>query len=216
MASRGNRQIESFAKAKKHIYAVAGDSVKTFYCDCEFTRRVVDHASCGYVPMKADKRSRRTEIEHVVPAHAFGQSFNAWRNGDPRCRGKEGRSFKGRNCARKVSGDFRRMEADLFNLRPVIGEVNARRKHYSMAMIPGESRSFGACDIEIEDRRVEPRPAVRGDVARTYLYMDWAYPGRGIVSKKQRALFEAWSAEDPVDELEREWARVTCLTRAQE
>ena len=29
--------------------------------------------------------------------------------------------------------------------------------------------------------------------------MDWAYPGHGIISKKNRKLFEAWDKGDPVD-----------------
>jgi deoxyribonuclease-1 len=96
------------------------------------------------------------------------------------------------------------MEADLYNLQPSIGEVNQLRANYSMAMVPGETRAFGSCDLEIEDRKIEPRPDIRGDIARTYFYMDAAYPGRGVISEKNRQLFEAWDREDPVDAWERE------------
>lgn len=61
--------------------------------------------------------------------------------------------------------------------------------------------------MEIEDRKAEPPPSVRGEIARTYFYMDAAYPGHGIISKKNRKLFEAWDREDPVDEWECERAR---------
>src|SRR5215470_7912826 len=74
-------------------------------------------------------------------------------------------------------------------------------------MIPGEKREFGACDVEIENRKIEPRPEIRGDIARTYIYMDWAYPGHGIISRSNQKLFEAWDKEDPVDDWERERAR---------
>jgi len=47
----------------------------------------------------------------------------------------------------------------------------------------------------------------RGDIARTYFCMDAAYPGRGIISKNNRKLFEAWDREDPVDAWERERVR---------
>jgi deoxyribonuclease-1 len=40
-----------------------------------------------------------------------------------------------------------------------------------MAMIAGEQRPFGACDVEIAERKIEPRPEIRGDIARIYLYM---------------------------------------------
>lgn len=76
-----------------------------------------------------------------------------------------------------------------------------------MGMIAGEPRKFGACDVEIEDPKIEPAPSIRGDIARTYFYMDKAYPGHGIVSGRNRKLFEAWDREDPVDAWERERAR---------
>lgn len=210
----GNTTITSFSKAKRTLLGIYHRHRETFYCGCAYDEsKRVDHTSCGYVPIKDTKRSRRIEWEHVVPAEAFGQSFPEWREGHPKCVDRRGRSFKGRNCARKASMAFRRMEADMHNLVPAIGEVNARRSNFSMAMIAGEDRAFGACDVEIADRKVEPRPHVRGDVARTYLYMDAAYPGRGIVSRKNRRMFEAWATADPVDPWECE--RATAIAAVQ-
>lgn len=37
--------------------------------------------------------------------------------------------------------------------------------------------------------------------------MESAYPGRGIRSRQEQKLFEAWSREDPVDGWERERAK---------
>jgi len=99
------------------------------------------------------------------------------------------------------------MQADMHNLVPAIGEVNGLRSNYSFAMIPGEERRFGSCDMEISNRKAEPPTDVRGDIARTYFYMDDAYPGRGIISKKNRKLFQAWDTQDPVDEWECERER---------
>lgn len=99
------------------------------------------------------------------------------------------------------------MEADLYNLMPESAETNQLRSNYQMGMIPGEDRTFGACDVEIKDRTFEPRPEIRGDIARAYFYMDQAYPGRGILSRQTRRLFEVWNKEDPVDAWERERAR---------
>ena len=53
--------------------------------------------------------------------------------------------------------------------------------------------------MKIADQKIEPPAAVRGDVARIYLYMNAAYPGRGIISAKNEKLFAAWNASDPVD-----------------
>ena len=80
-----------------------------------------------------------------------------------------------------------------------VGEINALRSNYSFGIIPGEMREFGECDMEIQNRKAEPQPHVRGNIARIYFYMDWAYPGHGIISKKNQRLFKAWDKEDPVD-----------------
>lgn len=76
------------------------------------------------------------------------------------------------------------MESDLYNLVPAVGEINGLRSNYSFAMIPGEKREFGACDMEMKDRKAEPPPEVKGDIARTYYYMHWAYSGHDVISKK--------------------------------
>jgi deoxyribonuclease-1 len=73
----------------------------------------------------------------------------------------------------------------MYNLVPAIGEINGLRSNYSYAMIPGEKRKFGKCDMEIEGRKSEPPPDKRGNIARTYSYTDWAYPGRGVISNKK-------------------------------
>jgi len=76
-----------------------------------------------------------------------------------------------------------------------------------MEIINGEKRKFGKCDVEIKNKKVEPKESIRGEIARTYLYMDSVYPGRGIISKKNRKHFDSWNQSDPVDEWECERAK---------
>ena len=76
-----------------------------------------------------------------------------------------------------------------------------------MTIIEGEEREFGKCDVEIRRRKIEPRDEVRGEIARTYMYMDSVYPGKGIISKKNRSMLEEWNRSDPEDEWECERAR---------
>ncbi|NOT57901.1 MAG: endonuclease I [Deltaproteobacteria bacterium] len=202
-----NTRIESFAKAKKLAASAYEGHQTTFYCGCAYREKTVDFAGCGYVPKGNPDTARRLEWEHVVPAENFGRSFAEWRDGHPACVTKKGEAFKGRNCARKMSREFRRMEADLYNLMPESAETNRRRSNFGYGMVVGEAREYGACDIEIADKTCEPRPEIRGDIARIFLYMDQAYPGRGILSRQSRQLFSVWSREDPVDAWERERAR---------
>jgi deoxyribonuclease-1 len=204
---KGNTTIQSFNKAKRILQRqIYPDRAITFYCGCRFTPdRKISHRN-GYVPKRNSRRADRIEWEHVVPAHAFGRSFTEWRLGHPECLDRKGRPFKGRNCARKKAEAFRYMESDLYNLVPAVGEINGLRSNYSFAIIAGEKREFGICDMEIEARKAEPPPQIRGDIARTYKYMDWAYPGRGVISGKNRKLFDAWDRQDPVDAWECERA----------
>ncbi len=58
----------------------------------------------------------------------------------------------------------------------------------------------------IDSRKAQPPEEARGRIARTYKYMDWAYPNRGVISKKNRKLIEAWDKSDPVSASEKKRA----------
>ena len=205
-ARRGKRSdpvasIRNFAEAKKYLRKHLDlYDFKTVYCSCQVTEREVDIASCGYKVQSDLKRAKRLEWEHVVPAESFGQSFVEWRVGFVTCK-KHGKSFKGRKCAEKNS-EFNKMESDLYNLYPEIGELNGLRSNYSMAAISDPVGKFGTCAVKIEDRKFEPQDASKGVVARTYLNFEHRYPDRGVVSNKNRPLFEAWDTLYPVSALE--------------
>jgi len=53
----------------------------------------------------------------------------------------------------------------------------------------------------------DPPERVRGDITRTYKYFDKAYPGRGIIGRASKKLFDAWDRQDPVDAWECERAK---------
>ncbi len=151
----GNTTNDSFSKAKKQLLnQVYYDHRETFYCGCPFSMEKKIIPSDKFSPdTKHSKRAAGVEWEHVVPAHAFGQSFKEWRDGDPACVDNKGKAFKGRKCAEKVNMLYRYMQSDMYNLTPANGQINAQRSNYSYAMIPGEPRRFGNCDMEIEDRK---------------------------------------------------------------
>ena len=201
-----NTTITSFSKSKKQLAKVYLDNPITLYCGCSFEGKKPNFSSCGYIPKKNNKRAHRIEWEHVVPAHVFGIFFSEWTVGHPKCVKKNGKKYKGRRCASKVNEEFKRMEADMYNLFPAIGEVNGLRSNYPMTIIKGEDREFGKCDVEIKSQKVEPRDEVRGEIARTYMYMDSVYPGKGIISKNNRSMFGEWNRSDPADEWECERA----------
>lgn len=203
LMSCSSHSAHNFSKAKKILPLIFQNEQVTLYCGCEYTQKTIDLQSCGYRPQRDLKRAKRLEWEHVVPAHAFGQAFQEWRQGDVKCV-KKGRKFKGRKCAR-LNPDFARMEGDLYNLYPEIGELNGLRSNFSMAALgpPGQgSMTFGDCKAHILDRKFEPMNRAKGIVARIYTYMDLTYPGRGIVSDKNKKLFEAWDKMFPATKSE--------------
>lgn len=185
------------------IYAAAGPSrMRTLYCDCVYVGHAVDTSSCGYLVQSDPARAARLEWEHVVPASAFGRAFREWREGHASCV-KKNRPYRGRKCAHLASPEFARIEGDMHNLFPEDGEINNLRGDRMMAIIPGEARRYGACDIEITSTLFEPRPDIRGEVARAYEYMDEAYPRLGLLPDGYRAQMAEWDADDPPDAWER-------------
>ena len=198
-ADEGNKKIESFSKSKAILKNIHQESPVTFYCQCKYNDNKPNWESCGYRPRKNTKRASRIEWEHVLPASYFGKKFNAWANGHHFCISSKGKRFKGRKCAEKVHKQYRYMQADLYNLQPAIGEVNGIRSNYQIGKIEGEERKFGKCDIEIKNKKVEPTPKIRGDIARTYLYMEQTYPKYVKFNQSIKKLIIKWDQEDPVD-----------------
>jgi len=194
--AKDNKPI-SFSKAKTQLKSIYKADPKTFYCGCDIEwqskkKLIPLPSSCGYEPRneftkkgKVNVRAKRIEWEHVVPAWEFGHQLQCWQNG-------------GRKACKK-NPDFKRMEGDLHNLVPAIGEVNADRSNFKFNMIADEKRVYGRCDSEVnfKARIFEPAPNIRGNIARTYFYFEKQYGLK--ISKKQRQLYKAWDRSDKVD-----------------
>lgn len=203
---RGNEREDSFQAAKRALdKKVYFDHRVTLYCQAPYDEEGNVSLPRGFSAPKHQARAGRIEWEHVVPAENFGRTFPEWRDGHPECQDRGG-PFKGRKCAERVSREFRLMHADMYNLYPAIGAVNALRQNYNYAMLPGVPSSFGICPVKIEGNKVEPPEQARGTIARTTKYMAWAY-GRYRLSDQQEKLMDAWDAMYPVDEWECERAR---------
>lgn len=202
----GNETIQSFSKAKKSLEKkVYYNHRETLYCGAKFDEKKNVIKPVGFTTTKYIKRAKHIEWEHVVPAENFGRTFSEWRSGDPKCVSSKGKAFKGRNCASKVNLEYRYMQADMYNLFPAIGAVNAMRSNYNFLPTVDAESTFGSCSMKISDRKVEPPVNARGRIARTYLYMQDAYD-RFNMSKSQAKLMDAWDKMYPVSEWECERA----------
>ncbi|MGE4264537.1 MAG: endonuclease I family protein [Desulfovibrio sp.] len=198
---RGNTREDSFQDAKRALLKqVYQDHRITLYCQAAYDEKGFVVLPPGFTTPKHQARTSRIEWEHVVPAENFGRTFSEWREGHPDCQDKRG-PFKGRKCADRVSREYRLMQADMYNLYPAIGAVNAMRSNYNYAMLPGAPSTFGSCAVKIEGNKVEPPEHARGAIARTVKYMAWAYP-RFHLSRQQEQLMDAWDRMHPVDQWE--------------
>lgn len=127
-------------------------------------------------------------VEHVLPA--------SWMKEAAGCVGQSRR-----NC-RRNSQRFNHMEGDLHNLYPSRPDINQARSNFPFGDVPGENLDFPPCDFEVENRVVEPRPVVRGELARAVLYMVHEY---GVqLEPSQLQLMITWHQGDPPDGVEQQ------------
>lgn len=189
----------TFSEAKRIAWQLYAPQSTEFYCGCRYQGNRVKLAACGYVPRKNPARAARIEWEHIVPAWQIGHQRQCWKNG--------GRQ----NCARN-DATYQLAEANLHNLVPSIGEVNGDRGNLSYGWLTPQPGQYGSCPVQIDftAKKIMPRPAIRGMIARTYLYMSKRYRLR--LSRQDRQLYEAWHRAYPVQDWEHQRnQRVACV-----
>lgn len=194
---------KNFTAAKRLLKKIFQQG-QDYYCGCDYDLKKSPQVyikRCGFESANKNRRSSRIEWEHVVPASAFASSIPEWLQGSPECV-KQGKRYKGRSCARKASKVFRKIEADLFNLVPTIGELNAKRSNLILGEIEGEARAYGSCDFEFTSQLVEPPEETKGDLARIYFYMNKKYRGYLSFTKDHLKQLSKWNNEDPLSNLE--------------
>ncbi|GBF41478.1 nuclease, EndA/NucM family [Leptospira ellinghausenii] len=204
--TNGKNRITDFQKAKrvlKRFYEKVG---KDFYCGCEFEkdeeefgRFKIKQNTCGLQARKDSKRQNYIEWEHIVPAYSFGKTRECWTKTNCEVGGK---LLKGRKCCGATDPEFNLIEADLHNIVPVPGEINADRGIFPYGEIEGEPREYGLCDFEVNFKAsiAEPKPDIRGDIARIYFYMEWRY--QIPIPEGKRKLYQNWHENDPPDTFE--------------
>ncbi len=203
-------QNESFSKSKKELRKIYRDHQTTIYCDCKYNYKdknnMIDRKSCGYKPRnertkkgKVNQRARRIEWEHLIPAENFGRQFSCWREGDSKCINSKGKSYKGRKCCEKVNQKYRIMQADMHNLFPAIGELNADRSNFRFDFELAQSKQYGECKFNVyfKQKRARVREEIRGVIARDYLYFNKQYGMK--LSKQELKKYEIWNKAYPPD-----------------
>ena len=144
------------------------------------------------------------EWEHLIPAENFGRQFSCWREGNDKCVNKKGKTYKGRRCCTKVNKKYRVMQADLHNLVPAVGELNADRSNFRFDFTIGQPEQYGECkfNVDFKQRRARVKEDIRGIIARDYLYFNKQYNMR--ISKQELKKFKAWNKKYPPNAWEKE------------
>ncbi len=96
----------------------------------------------------------------------------------------------------------------MHNLYPALAKINRARGSLAFGLVQGEPRRFGSCDVEIDrqKRQLEPRPEVRGNIARAMFYMHATY-GLKLFSRQKKRL-KQWHKQDPPDSEEQRRNRI--------
>lgn len=184
--------VDNFRQAKSLAVKLYQEHPQTFYCGCDIRwqgkKGLPDLKGCGYQVRKQETRAKRVEWEHIMSAWEFGHQLQCWQKG-------------GRKACKKDK-TFDRMEGDLHNLAPAIGEVNGDRSNYRFSALTDKPSQYGACTMVVDFKagRAMPPERARGPIARTYFYMEQQY---GVsMSRRQRQLFSAWDKLYPVSSWE--------------
>ena len=205
-----NKSIDNnnFSKAKKklekEVYNWVDLALRTFYCGCDYKWKTnkVDHKSCWLEhDWRYTERYKKIEWEHVVPAQAYLWDFPEWNIWHDKCVSSKWKAYKWRKCLEKVSKTGKYMISDMHNLYPVTWNLNALRSNYPVWEIPWEKRLFWLCNIEIENKTMEPKDNIRWDIARIYKYMHYTYPEYNVTPEYMN-LLKQWSKMDPISEEE--------------
>lgn len=182
----------SFSAAKTEAVKIYKAHPVEFYCGAPIKwdgkKGIPDLNAIGYKPRKNTNRASRIEWEHIVPAWQFGHQMQCWQTG-------------GRKACGKVP-EFRKMESDLHNLVPAIGEVNGDRSNFNFMPWNGAATQYGQCQVKVDfkNKRVDPPQNTRGAIARAYLYMSNQYGFK--LSRQQTQLMNAWDKQYPVSSWE--------------
>jgi len=163
--------------------SLADDSAYQSVRDNVFWPQLYNKAYEGLYCGRQFPQGHKITVEHVYPA-----GWIAAANGCPN-----------RNSCPKDA--YRKASSDLHNLWPAEGRYNSSRSNKPFAVIPGNDPRFTdedpPCDFERTtgaDAVVEPRDSVKGEIARSLLYMIWKYqlPDQGMYQ-----LIMEWNFRDP-------------------
>lgn len=183
-----------YLTAKRQGLVIYQENPYTFYCHAPFDARGKLQLTDGSY---MTDNSKRIQWEHIVPVRRFAQTMTCWQH--PLCTDKKGHAFKGRRCCRAIDTRFQKMEADLHNLVPALPKINQARSYFEFQESVTGVQPIPTCALQVDKkhRLAAPPPALRGFIARTYLYMHQTYHLDLTDAELQQ--YHAWHQANPPD-----------------
>ena len=90
----------------------------------------------------------------------------------------------------------------MHNLFPAVGELNADRSNFRFDFELPKKGQYGQCEfnVDFKAKRAKVREAIRGIIARDYLYFNKQYSMK--LSKQELRKYQAWNKMYPPNKWE--------------
>lgn len=176
----------AFAAPSKQLMQVFAKERTTFFCERPF--------NANGTLSNIDK----VQWMRIVPLKQMASSFACYQQ---KCVNNKGKVKQGIACCQN-DPSFQKLQHDLHNWVPETRLLKQQREKYTFAEFPHQEAHGCHFFVDKKNKLLEPAPAKRGMIARTYLYMKDKYPIR--LSADEMALYVKWHQENPVTDKERE------------
>lgn len=197
---RGYEAPDNRTQAVKLIKKIHFDYKKTWLNGCDYSydlqscmdKTMVDTSTCS-----VKEQNQTVKWIQVVPDSFYGRNRECMN--EEVCVSKyTGKSYKGKRCCRQSDAAYRKMEADLFNLIPVVSAIADKRKDQIFMKV--EKAKYMVGKVKMDEKAIEPPDNLKGDIARVYLYMNQRY---GLeLSLEEKEDYYYWHKLDSVDKRE--------------
>ncbi|MEE8587726.1 MAG: endonuclease, partial [Sulfurimonadaceae bacterium] len=155
-------------------------------------KTLVDTSTCSVQEAKQTMKWMQ-----VVPDTFYGRNMACMN--EKVCVSKfTGQSYRGKLCCRQTNAEYRKMEAELFNLIPVVSAIAKKHAGKPFGEVKKPKQLVGK--VKIDNNYIEPPDEVKGDIARVYLHMDHRYNLQLTLEEKE--MFHRWHKLDAVDKRE--------------
>jgi len=195
--ARGYESPDNRSQAKNVLMMMHLDYKVTAVNSCQYD---YDKSSCMDKSMvngtscQMEEQNLTMRWMQVVPDTFYGREYSCMAQ-QPCTNIFSKKAFGGPMCCRRIDVTYRKMEADLFNLIPVVSLLAEQQNGRIFYDVVKVDVMLGK--VKADQQYLEPPDETKGNIARVYLYMDETYDLH--LSAKQKETYLRWHQKDAVD-----------------